>query len=403
MSDALYDALEACLDALQRGAEVESCLARYPELADQLRPLLAAAVDARALAGGGVPAEAAKRGKARLLNAAAEMRERGAPRATRGFRRSFVLTLSTVTAAIVLVILLSSAGLVYASSSSLPGDALYPVKLSWEGLQLQLAGSQSREALQNHFEQERVTEVDKLLQRGRSEQVEFIGAVTALLPDRIVASDITVFLTDQTEVEGQLAVGALVQVKGITQTDSTVIARNIRVLPANPGQGEGHDGGGDNGQGHGSGPDSGKKTATPEGSGDDSGGPTATSSGGGSDSSGDSTPQPQSFDLEGKITKLSSGSLVVGGTQIKLDSSTEIRGTLAEGVKVRARGYIYSNGTYLATRVEVVTSDEGGGGSGNSEGGSATATPTATSSSGGGSGSGGGEDGEGSSTPTPTP
>ena len=56
---------------------------------------------------------------------------------------------------------------------------------------------------------------------------------------------------------------------------------------------------------------------------------------------------------------MNNGSIVVGGHLIVLDGSTEIRGHLAEGALVRARGVISSNGTYLATRVEVQSS--GGG------------------------------------------
>ena len=43
----LEDALAVCLDDLDAGVTSEECLARFPDYADELRPLLAVAMDAR--------------------------------------------------------------------------------------------------------------------------------------------------------------------------------------------------------------------------------------------------------------------------------------------------------------------------------------------------------------------
>jgi hypothetical protein len=238
--------------------------------------------------------------------------------------------------------------------------------------------------------------------------VEFGGTVTAVSPDHLVVSDITVYLTDKTQIDGELVVGAAVKIEGLTRPDGTTIAHKVQVIPATSAPGRGNQGG-NPGEEHGN------RTATPghpgKGSGDDSDTATPTP-GGDSGSSGGSTPQPASFDVEGKITKLSNNSLVVGGTLIRLDNSTEIRGTLGEGVMVRARGYVRANGSYLASRVQVLSSGDGAGdntatatavsGEGGSGSGSATLTVTATSSP--DDGGGGDEDeGGGSSTATPTP
>ncbi len=40
----IYDVLEICLQELENGADMESVLARYPELAAELRPILKASV-----------------------------------------------------------------------------------------------------------------------------------------------------------------------------------------------------------------------------------------------------------------------------------------------------------------------------------------------------------------------
>src|SRR5512140_3225825 len=77
----LYDALDECLNALQRGQALESVLKRYPALAGQLRPLLVASLMARGSSRLHVPSDVRRRGRARLLRQAAEMSEAdGTPR-----------------------------------------------------------------------------------------------------------------------------------------------------------------------------------------------------------------------------------------------------------------------------------------------------------------------------------
>ena len=149
----LYDALEMCLKAIEQGADMDSALARYPEFKEELRPILEASVHARAL---GVPRpspQAMRRGRVKLLQRAAEMREAKASSRRRvipGFQR-YALSL-----AMAALFLLSGTGLVRASSSALPGENLYPVKRTWEGMRLLLVfDADLRETLEVEFENER--------------------------------------------------------------------------------------------------------------------------------------------------------------------------------------------------------------------------------------------------------
>ena len=48
MNDTLIAALDDCLTALEHGADLEECLRRYPDLAEQLRPELEAVQIAQA-------------------------------------------------------------------------------------------------------------------------------------------------------------------------------------------------------------------------------------------------------------------------------------------------------------------------------------------------------------------
>lgn len=60
-----------------------------------------------------------------------------------------------------LVLILISGGAVFASQNSLPGQALYPVKRSWEAVKLQFANQQDRVRLQLQLTDERLKELQK--------------------------------------------------------------------------------------------------------------------------------------------------------------------------------------------------------------------------------------------------
>ena len=71
----LHDALEACLQDLELGADLESSLRRYPDIADELGPVLEISIYAKELAVSGPSEEVMRRNRAKLLQRAAEMRE----------------------------------------------------------------------------------------------------------------------------------------------------------------------------------------------------------------------------------------------------------------------------------------------------------------------------------------
>ncbi|NIS80447.1 MAG: hypothetical protein GTO14_09635, partial [Anaerolineales bacterium] len=66
MSARLDDALEICLEALRTGADLESCLALYPEIANELRPNLETAIALGSTAFA-VPPDAYHRSRTRVL------------------------------------------------------------------------------------------------------------------------------------------------------------------------------------------------------------------------------------------------------------------------------------------------------------------------------------------------
>ncbi|MBI3739338.1 MAG: hypothetical protein HY258_09865, partial [Chloroflexi bacterium] len=172
MNNKLYDALENSLSALEQGQELDAVLARYPDLAAELRPMLETSLHARTMSGVPVSGDVQRRGRSRLLQRAAEMRE-----AKKSKRRIIpMFPRMALTLGLVGVLVLSSTGLVSASSGALPGDQLYPVKRTWEGVRLLFVFNPGgRDLLESQYEQERLDEIDELLAKGRSASVIFAG------------------------------------------------------------------------------------------------------------------------------------------------------------------------------------------------------------------------------------
>jgi hypothetical protein len=247
----LYDAVETCLQALDQGVDVESCLALFPALVDDLRPILTAAVQARSISVLEVPEEAVRRGRARLLQAAAQMREEklstpvvasGAFRllttklfsSKSGFFGARFYRLALTTALMLAFLLTGGTGLVNASSSSLPGDHLYPVKRSWEGVRLFFVfNPEVRNELEKEFDLERVQEIEELYSEKRIARVDFQGAVQTRDGKIWVIGGLNIKVDDHTNGSAQIQPGSIVQVIG--ETDDGMIEAQQIILIATPG------------------------------------------------------------------------------------------------------------------------------------------------------------------------
>lgn len=229
MNENLYEALADCLQAIETGAEIESVLKRYPELADELRPVLEASVQARLLAAPVIPAAAIQRGRARVLQHAARMRE-----STRSPRRQFVLFphLAVSLALVFLFFILGGTGLVRASGEALPGDRLYPVKRTVEDVRLLLVSSaDGREELENEFEQKRLYEINQLLLEGRRQSISFVGEVMLQDDSRWVVSGIPVQIMPGCELPAEpVMLGASILLKGSTSQQGFVEAAQVELL-----------------------------------------------------------------------------------------------------------------------------------------------------------------------------
>ena len=227
----LYDVLELCLRDIDQGADIETVLFRYPDLADELRPILEASVRAKSIAVPEPASEMVRRNRAKVLQQAAQMRE-----STQPSRRiwSVPLRRTMVTLFVVIALFVSSTNLVRAAATTLPGDNLYPVKRTWEDmLVLFTFNMQAREALEVEHENERLEELYEVFAAGRFTEVDFAGLVTRQNGDLWLVSKIPVVISPQTDLrDGSIAIGDAVRVRGVTQADGTVLAERVDILEA---------------------------------------------------------------------------------------------------------------------------------------------------------------------------
>jgi len=226
MKKELIDSLETCLKVLEQGGTVEECLNRFPAYAEALRPLLEQSIEARGLGLSPIPGTAVTVGRVRILNSAAKLRQNKSP---------LVLNLRAWRfAAIPLLVLalffITGNGLLIASAKSLPGDILYPLKRSMEGISLLLApNSKVKAEIQKEISSRRIDETESLLSEKRVETVDFGGQVSKQLSDGWTIAGIHVQVTWETQMEGALALGARVKVLGQTQLDGSVLAAEVKV------------------------------------------------------------------------------------------------------------------------------------------------------------------------------
>ena len=365
MNNKLYDALETCLQEIEKGAALESVIARFPDLVNELRPILKASIQARRLSAD-PSAEAMRRGRAKLLQRASEMREaKTAPRkrVIPIFQR---LALSLGMAATFLV---SGTGLVGASATALPGENLYPVKRTWEDLQLLFTLDRDiRDVVRSQFEIERLHEVNELIAEGRHEVIQFAG-VFMQANGVYYVSGVNVLIPSNLQIP---EIGSAVIVTGRTNAQGFVELESLELLPDGvfvpvglPVEIESESESNSNSDVNGNdGLDSISNSNDSDGSGGQS------SDNGNEAGGGDKPEHREDFEVEGIVESLSETTLVIQGKTVYLESAT-IKGNLQNGVKVEIKGYYAEDGRFIVTEVKVkgAKSDSGDNDSGDNDSG----------------------------------
>lgn len=221
----IFDALEICLQEIENGADLDAVLSRYPEYAVELRPLLKTAMKAQRVSEPSLSNDAIRRGRARVMQYAAELRE--SKRASRkhvisGFSRL------AISFTFLLLLLMSSIGVLSASASALPGERLYSVKRGWENVRLFFIFDQeARELLKNEFENERLHEVNELLSQSKNVPIQFAGVFMQVNGANYV-SGVPVIVPANIQLPPN---GEAVIVNGQTNVQGFVEITNLELLP----------------------------------------------------------------------------------------------------------------------------------------------------------------------------
>jgi len=242
MSREIEVILDECLTGLAAGASLDSCLARYPDRAEELRPLLEMTLAVRSTPAPQARPEVVRAGRQRMLMAAATKQraqavsksffsryaERIIIRITGKENPDMKLVTRLALATFVVAVLIVGGGVTAASANALPGDALYPVKLTVDDLRLSLTGDPAARAqLEQQLQAARQQEVQAVLQQRRATDVHFAGILTAREQTSWIIGGLRVNLDASTQVIGQPAPGAIVEVWASTQPDGTMLARRL--------------------------------------------------------------------------------------------------------------------------------------------------------------------------------
>ncbi len=175
--------LEECLRRIASGVSIEECLAAYPDLRDDLEPMLRAAARLQSARELTAPTAFKRNARTRLLNqitnspiqepnatSAAAVVRQWWRQLQRAWQRPRMLPTSVAALGVALVLILGVFATTAVAQSAMPGDALFPIKL-WEE-QLQVRFSSDPAQLQLTFAEQRLQESLTLQREQRYNDME---------------------------------------------------------------------------------------------------------------------------------------------------------------------------------------------------------------------------------------
>ena len=168
-----------CLERMAAGESVVDCLARYPEQADELAPILQMGKATMDVSRAARPSAAGRaRGIARMQAALEEGRYRRRVRwqMPRIFWRPISAPIAAAFAVVFLTVV-AAGGTTVASANSIPGEPLYPVKSMRESVEARIARSNEHKAqVHAKLARERGREMRELIVRGRMYEAELAAS-----------------------------------------------------------------------------------------------------------------------------------------------------------------------------------------------------------------------------------
>jgi LysM repeat protein len=216
----MLNALDDCINRLADGQSLEDCLRRYPKFASTLRPMLETG---------------------RLVNRAqfspAEIRESqdrvrfrvGEAVRSRGNRQRTLLSRTLpLVASFALVFVLALGATSILAESSLPGSPIYGLKRFTENARLIFATD--REALEQQFDQRRVSEVERLIVERRAAEVMFEGELEAVNGTTWQVEGLPVHVSPETPGAASVQTGDTIEVRALTTAEGEIVATSIRLV-----------------------------------------------------------------------------------------------------------------------------------------------------------------------------
>lgn len=215
-----------CLAAIEAGATADQLAARYPVYAAPLDAALRVAIRLRTLDHDGPPRAVQARARAAFLARAAEMRPVSRRASSARWLLRPLVSFLTVMALVAIV----GSGVLVASAASLPGDPLYAVKRSFEGLQLSLVRDPLQRAnLEESYTRQRTEEVRAVQASSRVTRVQFAAPLEAMAADKWIVGGFTVQVPPGIPITGTPQVGEFVEIAGRTLPDAQIVAEQIKV------------------------------------------------------------------------------------------------------------------------------------------------------------------------------
>jgi hypothetical protein len=234
--------LQSCLEGIRTGQEtVDSALARYPERAEELRPLLEAASWLHEQREVIAPrpefvAQSRQRLIARLEHEKAGNYAQAPPSGLSTLWSSLVSLFTqkrfayqfALATFLLIFLVVSTSGVAFASQWTIPGDTLYPVKTSLERVQLALSLSEARRAqLHIAFAERRLVEIQNLVMESRFQYLH--SAVDAF---EIQATEATRLLHSLDQKDSERAVQLASELRRIIGEQAAVLPVLMQLSPA---------------------------------------------------------------------------------------------------------------------------------------------------------------------------
>src|SRR5215216_5120739 len=201
MSKAIADILAKCLEQMEAGASLESCLVDFPGQAAELEPLLQITQQMKHLTNVGPRPRFARSSRLhpdnQLVTSGKGVTFQSLNRHTRQQPKLFPqrrFSLSQMFIAAVLALAATTAGAAYAANASNPGDVLHGLDLAMENVQLNLAPDvSSKVQLRLEFASERLAEAQATFAENDAsdglEAVHEYGAQISAIAQLIGSSD----------------------------------------------------------------------------------------------------------------------------------------------------------------------------------------------------------------------